>query len=184
MNAEKRPEGRSSSAGGLDDTQTTRRPLTRTEHLLDELVAGRWPGDEMPRLALEQILVAAVLRHPDDREAVAAIVPPAVVRDGDCRTIYETALLVHPNAVNQYGECVAHLRAAGVQRTEIDLLLDGGPLVFLGAGHWRRAISELVRRVAVDKVREAAVAAVASLEAGADPVQVADRLARQVVTHG
>lgn len=149
--------------------------------LLHELIAGRWPGDGMPRLALEQVVVSAVVRHPDERDLVATIVPPSVVSDHDCRAVYEAALEVHPACVDQYGEVVAHLRAAGSRRTELDLVLDGGPAVFLAAGHWRQAVSELARRVEAGRVRAAAVAAVASLDAGARPATVAERLGLRVV---
>lgn len=149
--------------------------------LLHELIAGRWPGDGMPRLALEQVVVSAVVCHPDERDLVATIVPPSVVSDHDCRAVYEAALRVHPANVNQYGEVVAHLRAGGSRRTEADLMLDGGPVVFLAAGHWRQAVAELARRVEAGRVRAAAVAAVASLDAGGDPGHIAERLARRVV---
>lgn len=153
-----------------------------TEYLRGELVAGRWPADELPRLVVEQVVVAAVVRHPAERCLLAAIVPPTVVRDAVCRVTYEAALAADPDAPDPLAAVVAELRRRGVNRTALDLLTEGGEVAFLAAGWWPRAVSELARRAAVDRVREAAAAAIASLAAGASPEQVAERLARRVAS--
>lgn len=182
MNAEKRPGGRSSSAGRLDSTKSTPTTRSRCGHLVDELVSGRWPGREMPRLALEQVVALAALRHPDERGAIAAIVPAAALCDHQARLVYEAALDVDPGADDQYVAVAKRLHAVGLDRTPVDLLLSGGDLAFVVGAVWRLAVAELARRIEVDVVRDAAVSALVSLDAGADPEKVAERLAQRAAS--
>jgi hypothetical protein len=183
VSAEKRPEGRSSkSAGGRDKIQSSRdaQDRTRTEHLVDELVAGRWPGDELPRIVLEQVVALASIRNPGEREAIARLAAPSSFRDHECRVIVEAALAVDPTA-DAYEVVARRLHDEGMDRSPVDLLLAGGDLGFLAGAVWRQALVELARRIEVDRVRDAATAAVVSLDAGGDPGHVAERLARRVV---
>lgn len=170
--------GRDWSADGLYRPNAS----GRTEHLLDELVGGRWPGDSMPRLHVEQVVASAVVRHPAVREVIASIVPPSAIRDAHCRATFEAALAADPDAADPLGAVVEELRRRDVNHTVLDLVTDGGGVVFLAAGHWRQAVSDLARLAAGDRVREAAVAALASLDAGASPEQVGERLAGRVAS--
>lgn len=182
MKARSRPVGRlPKSAGKRDTPETTPTPRTRTEHLVDELVAGRWPGQELPRSVLERVVALAALRHLDEREAIASLVVPSSIRDHECQAIFEAALAVDPTA-DIYEAVAERLHDEGMDRSPLDLLLDGGDLVFLAVACWRLAVAELAHRIDADRVRDAAVAAVVSLDAGADPVHVRERLARVVAS--
>lgn len=151
------------------------------EHLLAELVAGRWPGTEVPRLACEQIIALAMVRHLDERDAIAAVLPLAAVRDHLCRSIYRAALRADPSVDSQYEAVAAELAAMGSPRTALDVVLEGGDVVFLAGAYWRQAVAELSRRHEADRLRDQLVAALCALAAGARPEQVAQRLTGAVV---
>lgn len=182
MNGRSRPVGRlPKSAGGRDSTKSTPTTRTRTEYLLDELTAGRWPGAAMPRTCLEQVVALAALRHPDERDLITTIVPPSAFRDHEARMIFEAAIAVELTADDQYVAVCERLHDMGLDRSPVDVMLAGGDLVFVAGGCWRLALTELGRRIECDRVRDAITAAVVSLDGGADPGHVAERLVRRVV---